>query len=267
MASTVQICRQGWEKRRYMLDGWMDGWMEAYWHILARAIPLLVFPSSATYTDIKGESEHSSLCEDGLECRTMQLTFLLHPSFSFFIPKVHTCTLALAHLLSVAGWRSLSVVSFPVEDTVLCSVRKVASVEFTSLCASTRFPKAKSLRKAGTTEPVCSWRESLCPSVCVRHRGGMARDRSAVSMTEQTLFCYRRSQITGDLVCHPAGRGTGRQQSETDLGGSIFPSFLNTLILPQRSALRGGSNPFLAKENKTKTALRKSRSLSAGWHA
>lgn len=30
---------------------WMvDGWMDAYWHILARAIPPLVFTSSATYT-------------------------------------------------------------------------------------------------------------------------------------------------------------------------------------------------------------------------
>lgn len=73
--------------------------------------------------------------------------------------------------ISVAGQSSLFVVTFSVEDTVLCNVRKVASFQFTLLCASTRFPKAKNLRKARTIETCLfmGWKP-VSKYVCVRQR-------------------------------------------------------------------------------------------------
>lgn len=152
-------------------------------------------------------------------------THIPSPSvFSFFIPQVRTCTLALAYLLSVAGWSSLFVVTFSVEDTVLCNVRKVASFRFTLLWASTCFPKAKNLRKARTIEPCLfmGWKP-VSKSKCVRQRENCQGLVSNVNDRENSVLL--QSQITGHSVCHPPGQGTGRQQSETDLGSSIFPTF------------------------------------------
>lgn len=72
--------------------------MDTHWHMLARAVPSLIVTSPATNT--KGENQRSSLREDGLECCTVHLTFLLHPSFPSFIPAVSTRKLALVSTLS-----------------------------------------------------------------------------------------------------------------------------------------------------------------------
>lgn len=80
----------------WCMDGWMDTGMYFY------AIP--------HFHKLSNMHKHSEgiwtlhLCEDGLVCCTVQLTFLLHPSFSIFIPKVGSHTLALAYLLPNATW-------------------------------------------------------------------------------------------------------------------------------------------------------------------
>lgn len=100
-------------------------------------IPIFTSPA----TNIKEENQHSSLCEDGLECCTVHLTFLLHPSFSFFIPVVITRKLALVSTLSCCLEFPFCKVTFSVKDTVLRNAQKVASSQFALLCASPRFPK------------------------------------------------------------------------------------------------------------------------------
>lgn len=162
IASTVQMCRWDWEKKIYV------GGVKAYWHILVCAILSLIFTSSAPYTNIKGEAVQP------LWRWVRVLHYATHipsPSFSFFIPKVCTRTLALEYLLSIAGWSSLFVVTFSVEDTVLCNVRKVASFQCALLSASPRFPKAKNLRNARTIEPCLfmGWKP-VPKATCVRQR-------------------------------------------------------------------------------------------------
>lgn len=98
MPACHQHCMSGAGEREdiWCMDGWMDTGMYFY------AIPY--------FHKLSNMHKHSEgiwalhLCEDGLVCCTVQLTFLLHPSFSIFIPKVGSHTLALAYLLPIATW-------------------------------------------------------------------------------------------------------------------------------------------------------------------
>lgn len=209
---------------------------------------------------MKGENEHSCLCEDGLMCCAVPLTFPPHPSFSFFIPEVNTHTLAFVYLLSIAKW------STPFEkkrhfvkdrSAVQCPEGGKLSMRI-DLCFYL-FPHSRGklgLREAGALMEwmayiqVCVWERGRAAHVSGRRNNDLLQ---AVTDSKLLSLSPSRARHWEAIV-----RERRRLQHFPRL--SEYTDFASVL-----HALKCESNASLSKESKTQMLLRKSF-LSAGWH-